>query len=144
MLDNPLYRRICGVQASCVGSDPNLPLELKLQLVDGRRLDLIVACPLRVIQAPVEGGLQGEGVREHQRLVQPATILLIQGTSALESPERLSSPLSHALVGGPMTLRAAHALALALALIPGLGPGEHVLLHHPLGKVPLVHAARQH
>ena len=37
-----------------------------------------------------------------------------------------------------MTLRAAH----ALALIPGLGPGEHVLLHHPLGEVPVVHAAR--
>ena len=86
---------------------------------------------------PVEGGLLGEGVREHQRLVQPATILLIQGTSTLESPERLSSPLSHALVGGPMTLGAAQ------ALIPGLGPGEHVLLHHPLGEIPEAHAARQ-
>ena len=138
-LDNPLHRRICGVQASCVGSDPNLPLELKLQLVDGRRLeDLIVACPLRVIQVPVEGGLLGEGVREHQRLVQPATILLIQGTSTLESPERLSSPLSNALVRGPMTLRAAH------ALIPCPGPGENVLLHHPLGKVPVAHAVWQH
>jgi hypothetical protein len=88
---------------------------------------------------PVEGGLHGEVVREHLRRVQSAYIQLIHGTSALESPERLSSPLSHALVGGPMTLRAAH----ALALIPGLGPGENVLLHYPLGKVPVVHAARQ-
>ena len=87
---------------------------------------------------PVEGGLHGEVVLEHLRRVQSATILLIQEAGALESPERLSSPLSHALVGGPMTLRAAH----ALALIPGLGPGEHVLLHHPLGEVPVVHAAR--
>lgn len=87
---------------------------------------------------PVEGGLLGEVVREHQRLVQPATILLIQGTSTLESPERLSSPLSYALVRGPMTLRAAH------ALIPCPGPGENVLLHHPLGKVPVAHAVWQH
>ena len=86
---------------------------------------------------PVEGGLHGEVVLEHLRRVQSATILLIQEAGALESPERLSSPLSHALVRGLMTLRAAQ------ALIPGPGPGEHVLLHHPLGEVPDAHAARQ-
>jgi hypothetical protein len=87
---------------------------------------------------PVEGGLHGEVVLEHLRRVQRASIQLIHGTSALESPERLSSPLSYALVRGPMTLRAAH------ALIPCPCPGENVQLHHPLGKVPVAHAVWQH